>query len=946
MGGSGVWNAAWAKAPRPVDDGAPLWSSLATHLDDAARIAGRLWDEWVGSGLHRLVEKDVGNSARTVALAAAALHDIGKLTRAFSAQEPSMRAHMEKAGFGYLSRASPADARVLPHSLAGHVIVRDWLVQQGVPERHAAAFATIVGSHHGTFPSMAVVQEAGRRRSLFGDDEWDTARHELLARVVADHGLAGLVDTLREHRLSDATQVALAGFVIAADWIASNSDLFPLSPAFAAPRAAGPVRAELAWHDLALPAAWAPTDECLTASATELLRARFPHASAFAARPVQELAVQAARTMAEPGLLLIEASMGTGKTEASLLAAEVMARRWGYSGVFYGLPTRATTDAMFHRVLQWWSTVPDRHGDATRSVGLRHSSAGLNDEFRGLPRGATPGRDGAAFFVGPPSDVGRDEVEQVRHRRDTALDVVVHQWTSGRKRGALADCVVATIDHELMAALVARHVQLRHLGLLRQVVVLDEIHAADTWMRVYLERSLEWLGRYGVPVIALSATLPPDQRAALVHAYERGRRAGLPEVAEPLPAVPATHEYPVVTALAAGQVSQVSQVSLVASEVDVEWLPDDLEVLTGRLSAELAEGGCALVVCNTVTRARTRYVALRERFGDRVSLTHSRFIARDRASKDADLVHAFGPGPGGARDGRIVVSTQVAEQSLDIDFDLLISDLAPVDVLLQRVGRLHRHDRPRPGGLARARLIVTGADVGVRPQVDGGSMKVYGGHLLLRTAALLRELVEAGRPIRLPADVPLLVDRCYGDEPLGPAAWVDEMAAARQEAVDLAAETARNAGSFALAAPSPRGSVLGWRLRSVGDATDGTQGAAQVREPDGGFEVVLLERAEDGLALPAHLGDARALRTDMPPSPAMSRALAGCLVRVPGWVTTRPSDAAAIFDDLNVNYFPAWQKDPVMGGQVILVLDADGNGHLGRFPVSYDPTLGLEVLYA
>jgi CRISPR-associated helicase Cas3 len=536
------------------------------------------------------------------------------------------------------------------------------------------------------------------------------------------------------------------------------------------------------------------------------------------------------------------------------------------------------------------------------------------------------------------------------------LDVVAHTWTSGRKKAILADTITATIDHLLMAALQSRHVQLRHLGLLRQVVVLDEIHAADTWMHTYLERALEWLARYGVPVVALSATLPPGQRTALVHAYERGRRARLSTAGsvtpatdrtnEELPTVPATHDYPLITTLAAGEIRQESALSPATQHVGIDWLSEGEQVLVDRLDTELADGGCVLVVCNTVTRARARYESLSRRFGERVTLTHSRFIARDRALKDSDLVSTFGPPSGSGhnpRDGRIVVSTQVAEQSLDIDFDLLITDLAPIDVVLQRIGRLHRHTRPRPVRLAHPSCLVTGVTRDVTPVMDSGSVKVYGAHLLLRSAALIQELVNDGRPIRLPSDVPVLVDRCYGDAPLGPEPWQRDMAGARVAFEEDRATTRLNSRTFVIPGPSARGTVSGWLTRSVGQAGDETEGAKQVRAPDGGFEVVLLEQADDGLALLAHLDDPRPIRTDIPLPPDTSRALAGSIVRVPGWVTDYPSDVNAIFDDLNENYFPSWQKDPVMAGQVILVLDSNGRGRMGPFSVSYDPTVGLEV---
>ncbi|MGC5411567.1 CRISPR-associated helicase/endonuclease Cas3, partial [Streptomyces sp. DT225] len=179
--------------------------------------------------------------------------------------------------------------------------------------------------------------------------------------------------------------------------------------------------------------------------------------------------------------------------------------------------------------------------------------------------------------------------------------------------------------------------------------------------------------------------------------------------------------YPVLTAVrhGASPVMRTPGVSGRGPDVVLEPFDDDMDVLTERLADELEGGGCALVVRNTVKRVLETAKALRARFGDgNVTVAHSCFVDVDRAAKDADLLTRFGP-PGTAQ-GRpsgphIVVASQVAEQSLDVDFDLLVTDLCPVDLLLQRMGRLHRHQRgadqqDRPERLRRARCLVTGAD--------------------------------------------------------------------------------------------------------------------------------------------------------------------------------------------------------------------------------------------
>lgn len=969
-----MWREAWAKAPRPEPDEQQLWLPLAAHLTDSGHVMGLLWDHWAGPGPRSVIESDVGDRtlARDVAVLAATLHDIGKLSRAFAGQVPEMQQHMEACGYRWHDGADRTDSRLLPHSIVGHALVRDLLLDRGADQQSADAFAVIIGGHHGVPPTRQQLNHVADSPRLVGDDEWSSARAELIAHLLTEFDLHETICAVGQLTLSDASQMLLSGLVITADWIASNERLFSLVPMGQQVDGPSEGRAQLAWQRLSLLPPWQPSDQALTEGATELLRSRFANAEEYEANDMQRLVLEGAREMPGPGLLIIEALMGTGKTEASLLAAEVLARRFGRSGVFYGLPTRATTDAMFDRVLPWWSRVPDEDGSQNRSVQLRHSGAPLNERFQSLPRAAAshPGVSARQNgpFDGVPADVGRDEgdVSQWGGRRTVTAEAVAHHWTSGRKAAALADTVIATIDHELLSALASRHVVLRHLGLARQVVVLDEVHAADTWMMSYLERALEWLGRYGVPVVALSATLPPDQRTAIVQAYERGRRAGnSPEQAavdpdlglpirsrrgrEPLPVAPDTADYPLLTTLSDGVVTQRSVRPGRQRETWLEWLADDVDELADLLGAELTDGGCAVVVCNTVARALERYEALQERFGDRVHLAHSRFIAGDRTRNDEWLRTTFGPpgspGAGNERDGRIVVATQVVEQSLDVDFDLMITDLAPIDLVLQRIGRLHRHQRgdARPARLRRPRCLVTAFDPESGSGLEGGGAAVYGSHLLWRSAALVSEVVRAGGVITLPRDVPYLVQRCYGDEPLGPPEWEQAMEAAAREHAQNSGVTQRNADVYRLRAPGEEETLIGMLMANSGEADTDTVGSPQVREPDGGFEVLLLEQADDGLRLPSHLGDDRRIPTDQRPDPETTRMLAKCMARIPGWTTDQVWKLDAVLDDLNANYYRAWQKDPILGGQLILLLGPDGTGRMGPYLASYDPETGLEI---
>ena len=400
---------------------------------------------------------------------------------------------------------------------------------------------------------------------------------------------------------------------------------------------------------------------------------------------MQRAAVEAASSMVEPGLLIIEAPMGQGKTEAALMCAHVLADKFGLGGIFFGLPTMATSNPMFGRVREWLDAVP---AEDQSSITLAHSKAGLNDDYQQL----MPWSDSMAVYD--------DSVDTQRE-----ASAIVHEWFLGRKRAILADHVVGTIDQALFTGLKSKHVVLRHLGLAGKVVIIDEVHAADVYMREYLKVVLEWLGVYRAPVILMSATLPPTQRHELALAYAKGRNGRDANVA-----LTTTDEYPLMTSVSDGIAQRGTSASATARQVALQFMGDSLDELIELIEDRMSDGGCVGIIRDTVARAQETFDILNSQLNCEVMLVHSRFLAPQRARREADLVRRLGRS-GGDRPNRIVVvGTQVLEQSLDVDFDLLISDIAPMDLLLQRIGRLHRHDRQRPLPMREATCLVTGVD--------------------------------------------------------------------------------------------------------------------------------------------------------------------------------------------------------------------------------------------
>jgi CRISPR system Cascade subunit CasA len=637
--------------------------------------------------------------------------------------------------------------------------------------------------------------------------------------------------------------------------------------------------------------------------------------------------------MSLPGLLIVEAPMGEGKTEAALAAAEVLAARSGAGGVLISLPTRATSDGMFPRLLAWLEHLPV---DGPRSVVLAHAKAALNDLWAGLVR------EGRREIRAVELD-GSDEVRTEQGRREAPAGLHAHQWLRGRKKSLLASFAVGTIDQVLFAGLKSRHLALRHLAVAGKVVVIDEVHAYDAYMSRYLERVLEWLSAYGVPVILLSATLPAGRRRALAMAYG-GSSQQLAEV---------PHDtYPLLTAV--GQDSALV-VPLAGSgrrtEVLVERLPDEVPVLADRLAEELRDGGCALVVRNTVDRVLETADRLRERFGDAtVTVAHSRFLAADRAARDVELLTRFGPG-GDRPDRHIVVASQVVEQSLDIDFDILVCDLAPIDLVLQRMGRLHRHDRERPGCLRRPRCLITGVDWEADPPVPiRGSRSVYqGDHVLLRAMAVLRPYLE-GRPVILPDDISPLVQDAYSDLPIGPDSWAGAMSSAAQKHQRLLAHKKEKAEAFLIGPVRRAGRPLfSWLEAHAGDADDSRTGRAQVRDSEESLEVLVVQRTMDGRLRTVPWLDGGRGGLELPEHTAPSRnaaeAVAASALTLP-WQFSRPQVIESSIAELRRNHIDAWQAKgcPWVAGELILVLDEKCQTRLGGSVLRYSPADGLRVV--
>lgn len=746
---SAPWVATWGKwgGDRPELGSAETYHPLVCHMLDVAAVADALWHTALPRAARAALSDGLGLAeaeARVWCSYLAALHDIGKCSPSFQRKKPRAVAPLTRLGLLF---AAPSNYPV------GHGHVTDWalrslLLSQGLPAGIASTLATALGGHHGTFPKLA--QEPAKVDR--GGPGWDAARaglaYAVRAVLFADEQIARAPS-----RLDFATAMYLAGFVSVADWIGSIEADFPHfatiglldQPALDVPAYAlvAGEQAERALRRLN----WSCPPPRVAASFSELF-ARTP-------RPLQEATAAIAEELDGPGIVVVEAPMGEGKTEAALYLADRWGARLGTRGVYVALPTQATSNQMFGRVQRF---LAGRFPGSGVDLQLLHGHAILSADFLALRHAF----DGSRVHSDGEDCLGR-----------LSPSVVASEWFTYRKRGLLGPFGVGTVDQVLLAVLQTRHVFVRLFGLGHKAVVIDEVHAYDTYMGTLLERLLCWLGSLGAPVVLLSATLPATRRQAMLQAYAGG--AGLAVPPEPL-----TAHYPRVTygSGAGWAVRSVESSEATARTVRVERLAldpatkGDAEAFARRLDEALAGGGCAAVICNTVARAQTVYRALRPKFAGvasdgqpRLDLFHARFPLAERQDREVRSLRRFGPPEAGVErpDRAVLVATQVVEQSLDLDFDLLATDLAPMDLLLQRAGRLQRHARPRPphfAGQPPTLWVLTPAPGhdGV-PAIPGGSAAVYALHILLRSWLELRALDR----VEVPADLDRLVEAVYAE---------------------------------------------------------------------------------------------------------------------------------------------------------------------------------------
>jgi len=762
----------WGKTCRQEDDPQDFESRyhpLLFHLLDVAHVALEMWDTMLPEVFKTHIAAALGcevGAARIVVGFLAGVHDIGKAIPHFQFQPTPL--DWLREGLTNLGFSIPLRCENKPHNYVSAKELRFFLRNPESfwqsDEESEIVLAHITGAHHGTFPNSE--NYASWNKCVLGDAKWHEARLALLRCLRAALCPPEFVFPFIKWNKSALGAVAqLAGFISVADWIGSSFEIVgrrdeTKTPMLAEYRPVSLSRAQKSLSNFG----WAKTPQ------PHETRPDFASFWGFAPNALQEAVINQTRDVTTQFFLLIEAPMGVGKTEAALWASDA-AQVAGTGGGFYvALPTQAISNAMHKRVKKF--LLKRYQNERAIHMQLVHSHAKLSDDVKIIHRGLEPIHD---------SELSPEEA-----------GVVAASWFCGAKRPLLAPFGVGTIDQSLLAALQTRHWFVRLFGLAGKVIVFDEVHAYDTYMSHLLATLLGWLREIGCSVILLSATLPASKRNELTRAW--GGELPLEEAS-----------YPRLTWLQGDQQTATSQGitpgDLEHKTVAVRHLRTD--ELGRTLREKLQGGGCAAIICNTVVEAQQMFETLRTEIGDIVPeedwrLFHARMPFGWRKRIEDSVVERFGKQKAGRPRCAVVVATQVIEQSLDLDFDWMASLIAPGDLLLQRMGRLHRHakdenDQPieRPDLLETPELTVLCDAIGDEVPSFGLSACVYEPEWLLRTWLVWRNRSE----VQLPKDIEPLVKAVYADEPQIPdAAWQSALNAARQAAAlkqSKAQETAK-----------------------------------------------------------------------------------------------------------------------------------------------------------
>lgn len=738
----------WGKTQKSSDTSTAPYHLLAYHCLDVAACGYYMAQKNIYGVSDALAECGIAEENQATWLAwLFASHDIGKFARSFQryALFPDAPLVPPVAGITISERHDS-----MGYYLWGELF-KSWQSGENniIPTAslNRAAFRSALNiwmsvstGHHGIPPDNTT----NKSPLAFDDDDIIAASHYLEAISALFSPMLPEFWTTKEGKKTLKQQSwFFAGIMTLADWMGSDETHFPLVSEPMTLQAYWPIACDNARKALSL---IPPVSPCSRYAGHQAL---FPFIDRLT--PLQERAASLDIAAPGPQLVILEDVTGAGKTEAAMILTHRMMSAGKGNGLYVGLPTMATANAMYERLAMAYRAL--FQAEARPSLILAHGGRQMLDIF--------------TQSIWQPTESHAENYA----RDDAAASRECHAWfADSRKKALLAEVGVGTLDQLLMTVMPFRHQSLRLLGIRHKILLLDEVHAYDGYMVKLLEGLLRFHAAQGGSAIILSATLPASLREKLLSAFSEG--AGFTAVE------PDGHaSYPWLSHLcAAGLVEQaLSTRQEVQRTVAINWIHQRDRAID-LIHRVVASGQCICWIRNTVDEAVDIYQQLLNEgiiAQQHLLLFHSRFAFADRMAIEEKTLSWFGKdAPAAHRRGKVLIATQVVEQSLDIDLDWMITDLAPIDLLIQRAGRLQRHLRDAEGQRKatlpdeRQPPVLTVLAPEWQEEVSSdwpgaelrGTGFVYQDHACLwRTQALLRQYKE----IRMPENARALVDGVY-----------------------------------------------------------------------------------------------------------------------------------------------------------------------------------------
>lgn len=564
-----------------------------------------------------------------VAAVVAAIHDVGKWSPGFLHMCPVW---LEREGLTLFAERKAWEAQKgTRHEKNSQDSIQLLLQSRGFKQSEATAWAMVAGAHHG---KMHGTDNNNSRDIAYKlTDIWHNQRHQIIESI--ESKFDSKIPTVGLKK-TDAIVSWLMGLTSVADWIGSDEKHFPVDKGWCEKE--GKESARLAVESIGL---------CKSYITKNL---SFEEIFGFSANDMQRKALS---VITKPGIYVIEAPMGLGKTEAALACAYELLQSGQASGLYFALPTQLTSNRIHLRVSGFVEKIT-QNSDKTR---LAHADAWLEDAFY-QPR--------------PVQTLIKQHDGDASTNRD---------WFASAKRALLANFGVGTVDQALMSMVAVKHFFVRRFALSGKVVIIDEVHSYDHFTGTLINCLCQELQKLGCTIIILSATLLPEVRNELIVAHEEEIH---------------NDSYPLIIGKSTEGTLILPQGSKLKPRPEVKRIFKSSGQLFLDAVATAMQGARVLWVCNTVNTAQKVFRELIQQDNDfEVGLLHSRFPHFIRVKQEAYWMERLGK-KDASEGGCILVSTQIVEQSVDIDSDILISELAPMDMLLQRMGRLWRHLEYRP----------------------------------------------------------------------------------------------------------------------------------------------------------------------------------------------------------------------------------------------------------